>query len=122
MNFETVIGLEVHVELKTNSKIFSSAPAHFGAEPNSNTNVVDWSYPGVLPVMNKGALEFGMKAALALNCEISKKHILTVKTIFTQITRKHTKFLNLINQSDMMVGLKLKSKAKRKKFALNGCI
>ncbi|MET1239298.1 Asp-tRNA(Asn)/Glu-tRNA(Gln) amidotransferase GatCAB subunit B, partial [Enterococcus faecalis] len=73
MNFETVIGLEVHVELKTNSKIFSSAPAHFGAEPNSNTNVVDWSYPGVLPVMNKGALEFGMKAALALNCEISKE-------------------------------------------------
>ena len=65
MNFETVIGLEVHVELKTNSKIFSSAP-HFGAEPNSNTNVVDWSYPGVLPVMNKGALEFGMKAKTCL--------------------------------------------------------
>ena len=72
MNFETVIGLEVHVELKTNSKIFSPAPAHFGAEPNSNTNVIDWGYPGVLPVMNKAALEFGMKAALALNCEISK--------------------------------------------------
>ncbi|MGI6155117.1 MAG: Asp-tRNA(Asn)/Glu-tRNA(Gln) amidotransferase subunit GatB [Enterococcus sp.] len=72
MNFETVIGLEVHVELKTNSKIFSPAPAHFGAEPNSNTHVIDWGYPGVLPVMNKTALEFGMKAALALNCEISK--------------------------------------------------
>lgn len=72
MNFETVIGLEVHVELKTNSKIFSPAPAHFGAEPNSNTNVIDWGYPGVLPVMNKQAIEFGMKAALALNCEISK--------------------------------------------------
>ena len=71
MNFETVIGLEVHVELKTDSKIFSPAPAHFGAEPNSNTNVIDWGYPGVLPVMNKRALEFGMKAALALNCEIS---------------------------------------------------
>lgn len=72
MNFETVIGLEVHVELKTNSKIFSPAPAHFGAEPNSNTQVIDWGYPGVLPVMNKTALEFGMKAALALNCQISK--------------------------------------------------
>ena len=72
MNFETVIGLEVHVELKTDSKIFSPAPAHFGAEPNSNTNVIDWGYPGVLPVMNKRALEFGMKAALALNCEISQ--------------------------------------------------
>lgn len=71
MNFETVIGLEVHVELKTNSKIFSPAPAHFGAEPNSNTHVIDWGYPGVLPVMNKAALEFGMRAALALNCKIS---------------------------------------------------
>ncbi|MGX7419611.1 Asp-tRNA(Asn)/Glu-tRNA(Gln) amidotransferase subunit GatB [Carnobacterium gallinarum] len=72
MNFETVIGLEVHVELKTESKMFSSAPAHFGAEPNTNTNVVDWGYPGVLPVMNKQAIDFGMRAALALNCEISK--------------------------------------------------
>lgn len=73
MNFETVIGLEVHVELKTNTKIFSPAPAHFGAEPNSNTNVIDWGYPGVLPVMNKSALEYGMKAALALNCDISQQ-------------------------------------------------
>lgn len=72
MNFETVIGLEIHVELKTDSKIFSSAPAHFGAEQNTNTNVVDWSYPGVLPVANERAIEFGMRAALALNCEISK--------------------------------------------------
>lgn len=71
MNFETVIGLEVHIELKTNAKIFSPAPAHFGAEPNSNTNVIDWGYPGVLPVMNRAALAFGMKAALALNCKIA---------------------------------------------------
>ncbi|WP_071131213.1 Asp-tRNA(Asn)/Glu-tRNA(Gln) amidotransferase subunit GatB [Enterococcus timonensis] len=72
-NFETVIGLEVHVELKTNSKIFSPSPAQFGSDPNTNTNVIDWGYPGVLPVMNKGALAFGIKAALALNCEISKE-------------------------------------------------
>lgn len=72
MNFETVIGLEIHVELKTESKIFSPAPAHFGAEQNTNTNVIDWSYPGVLPVANKRAIEFGMRAAMALNCEISK--------------------------------------------------
>ncbi len=72
MNFETIIGLEVHVELKTNSKIFSSSAAHFGADPNTNTNVVDFSMPGVLPVMNKGALEFGMRAALALNCTVSQ--------------------------------------------------
>ena len=71
MNFETIIGLEVHVELKTDSKIFSPAPAHFGAEPNTNTNVIDLGYPGVLPVLNKRAVEFGMKAAMALNCEIA---------------------------------------------------
>ncbi|MBC1433609.1 Asp-tRNA(Asn)/Glu-tRNA(Gln) amidotransferase subunit GatB [Listeria welshimeri] len=72
MNFETVIGLEVHVELKTNSKIFSSAPAHFGAEPNTNTTVVDLGMPGVLPVLNKCAVEYGMKAAMAINCEIAE--------------------------------------------------
>ncbi|WP_027107932.1 Asp-tRNA(Asn)/Glu-tRNA(Gln) amidotransferase subunit GatB [Lacticigenium naphthae] len=73
MNFETVIGLEVHVELKTESKMFSPSPAHFGAEPNTNTNVIDWGYPGVLPVVNKRAIEFGMGAALALNCEITQE-------------------------------------------------
>lgn len=46
MNFETVIGLEVHVELNTNSKIFSPTSAHFGNEQNTNTNVIDWSFPG----------------------------------------------------------------------------
>jgi len=71
MNFETVIGLEVHVELKTESKIFSSSPNHFGAEPNSNTSVIDLGYPGVLPVLNKKAVEFAMKAAMALNCEVA---------------------------------------------------
>ena len=82
MNFETVIGLEVHVELKTNSKIFSPAPAHFGAEPNTNTHVIDWGYPGVLPVMNKQALEYGMKAALALNCQISQDTYFDRKNYF----------------------------------------
>ncbi len=73
MNFETIIGLEVHVELKTESKIFSPSPAHFGSDPNTNTNVIDWGYPGVLPVLNKRAVEFGMRAALALNCKINQE-------------------------------------------------
>ncbi|RSK47634.1 Asp-tRNA(Asn)/Glu-tRNA(Gln) amidotransferase subunit GatB [Bacillus canaveralius] len=71
MNFETVIGLEVHVELKTDSKIFSASPNHFGAEPNTNTSVVELGYPGVLPVLNKKAVDFAMKAAMALNCEVA---------------------------------------------------
>ncbi|WP_413376137.1 Asp-tRNA(Asn)/Glu-tRNA(Gln) amidotransferase subunit GatB [Alkalihalobacillus sp. 1P02AB] len=71
MNFETVIGLEVHVELKTESKIFSASPNHFGSEPNANTSVIDLGYPGVLPVLNAKAVEFGMKAAMALNCQVA---------------------------------------------------
>lgn len=71
MNFETIIGLEVHVELKTNSKVFSASPNHFGADPNTNTSVIDLGYPGTLPVVNKQAVEYAMKAALALNCEIT---------------------------------------------------
>ncbi|MGT2926086.1 Asp-tRNA(Asn)/Glu-tRNA(Gln) amidotransferase subunit GatB [Streptococcus cuniculipharyngis] len=73
MNFETIIGLEVHVELKTNSKIFSPSPAHFGEDPNVNTNVIDWSFPGVLPVINKGVIDAGIKAALALNMDIHQR-------------------------------------------------
>ena len=71
MNYETVIGLEVHVELKTESKMFSPSAAHFGAEPNTNTNVIDFGHPGVLPKMNRRGIEFAIKAALALNCEIN---------------------------------------------------
>ncbi|WP_047979594.1 Asp-tRNA(Asn)/Glu-tRNA(Gln) amidotransferase subunit GatB [Ornithinibacillus contaminans] len=71
MNFETIIGLEVHVELKTKSKIFSPSPNAFGAEPNSNVNPIDLGYPGVLPVLNEEAVNFAMKAAMALNCEIA---------------------------------------------------
>ena len=71
-NFETTIGLEVHVELKTNSKAMSPSPVQYGAEPNANTNVIDWGYPGVLPQANKGALEYGMMAALALNADVTR--------------------------------------------------
>lgn len=71
MNFEIVIGLEVHVELKTNTKIFSSAPSHFGAEPNMNIHLTDMAYPGVMPVLNKQVVEYGMKASMALNCDIA---------------------------------------------------
>lgn len=70
MNFETTIGLEVHVEMKTNSKIFSPSPVQFGSEPNANTNVIDWGYPGVLPSTNKSVVENGIRAALALHAEI----------------------------------------------------
>ncbi|MFR0579093.1 Asp-tRNA(Asn)/Glu-tRNA(Gln) amidotransferase subunit GatB [Limosilactobacillus mucosae] len=72
MNFETTIGLEVHVELKTHSKIYSPTPVEFGDEPNANTNVIDWAYPGTLPTLNKGVVRDGIMAGLALHAQISK--------------------------------------------------
>lgn len=71
--FETVIGLEVHAELATNSKIFCGCPTEFGAPPNTHTCPICLGHPGVLPVTNKQAVEFAMKAALALNCEVSRE-------------------------------------------------
>ncbi|MCK8616852.1 Asp-tRNA(Asn)/Glu-tRNA(Gln) amidotransferase subunit GatB [Fructobacillus sp. M158] len=72
-NFETVIGLEVHVEMQTNSKLLSPSSVHYGDSPNENTNVIDWAYPGVLPVANKGALDYGMRVAMALHADITEE-------------------------------------------------
>lgn len=71
--FETVIGLEVHAELSTNTKIFCGCPTEFGAPPNTHTCPICLGHPGVLPVVNRQAVEFAMKASLALNCEISQE-------------------------------------------------
>lgn len=68
--YETVIGLEVHVELHTKSKIFCGCSTEFGAPPNSHTCPVCLGHPGVLPVLNRQAVDYAMKAAMALNCEI----------------------------------------------------
>ncbi|MFV8828665.1 Asp-tRNA(Asn)/Glu-tRNA(Gln) amidotransferase subunit GatB [Alkalihalobacterium sp. APHAB7] len=73
MKFETVIGLEVHVELKTKSKIFCGCSTEFGAPPNTHTCPICLGHPGVLPVLNKQAVEYAMRAAIALNCEIAEE-------------------------------------------------
>ena len=73
MRYETVIGLEVHVELATNSKIFCSCSAHsFGADPNSHVCPACCGMPGMLPVVNRRVVDFGMKAGLMLNCDINR--------------------------------------------------
>lgn len=69
--YETVIGLEVHVELHTKTKIFCGCSTSFGAPPNQHTCPICLGHPGVLPVLNRQAVEYAMKAAMALNCEIS---------------------------------------------------
>ena len=71
MNYETVIGLEVHSELATESKIFCGCTTAFGGEPNTHCCPVCVGMPGVLPVLNKKAVEYTVKAGLALHCEIS---------------------------------------------------
>ncbi|WP_347491333.1 Asp-tRNA(Asn)/Glu-tRNA(Gln) amidotransferase subunit GatB [Desulfoscipio sp. XC116] len=69
--YEAVIGLEVHVELKTNTKIFCSSSTEFGADPNHHVCPVCLGLPGVLPVVNKKVVEYAIKAGLALNCQIA---------------------------------------------------
>lgn len=82
MEFEPVIGLEVHVQLKTNTKIFCSCPAKFGSSPNESTCPVCLGMPGVLPVLNKKAVEFAIMASLATNCQVQKKSVFARKNYF----------------------------------------
>ena len=72
-NYEVIIGLEVHAELSTKTKIFCSCPTTFGAEPNKQTCPICMGMPGTLPVLNEKVVEYAVKAGLATNCEIARK-------------------------------------------------
>ena len=80
--YETVIGLEVHTQLMTHSKIFCSCSTKFGAAPNSNTCPVCEGMPGVLPVLNKQVVEFAIRAGLATGCAIANQSIFARKNYF----------------------------------------
>ena len=82
MQYEAVIGLEVHAQLATESKIFSSSSTKFGNLPNSQVNPVCLGMPGVLPVFNERVLEYAIKAGLATNCEIARKSRFARKNYF----------------------------------------
>jgi len=82
MNWETVIGLEIHVQLSTKSKIFSGASAVYGSEQNTNTSLVDLGYPGVLPVLNKEAVMMAIKFGLAIDASIAERSIFARKNYF----------------------------------------
>src|SRR3989337_67984 len=71
MNYEVVIGLEVHAQMLTDTKIFCGCSTQFGSEPNSQTCPVCIGMPGVLPVLNRKALEFAIRTGLATGCTIS---------------------------------------------------
>lgn len=82
MKYETVIGLEVHVELATNSKLFCKCSAHFGAKPNENVCPACAGMPGLPPVTNKGAVELGIAASLVTNSNIAKVMTFDKKNYF----------------------------------------
>jgi len=82
MRFQPVIGLEVHVQLNTQSKIFCGCSTRFGAEPNSNTCPVCLGLPGTLPVLNRRVVESAIMAGLATNCSIAHKSIFARKNYF----------------------------------------
>ena len=82
MPWETVIGLEIHAQLATRSKIFSGSPTTFGAEPNSQANLVDLGYPGVLPVLNREAVRMAVRFGLATGAKISRRSVFARKNYF----------------------------------------
>lgn len=81
-NYDVVIGLECHVQLLTNSKLFSPGKNHYGDEPNMNVDVVDAGLPGVLPVLNKRAVEFALRLGHALDCQIHRRSVFARKHYF----------------------------------------
>ena len=82
MTWEVVIGLEIHVQLNTASKIFSGSATTFGAEPNTQAALIDLGMPGVLPVLNKGAVRNAIKFGLGINAELGRKSVFARKNYF----------------------------------------
>jgi aspartyl-tRNA(Asn)/glutamyl-tRNA(Gln) amidotransferase subunit B len=82
MPWETVIGLEIHAQLATRSKIFSGSPTTFGAEPNTQANLVDLGYPGVLPVLNREAVRMAVRFGLSTGAKISRRSVFARKNYF----------------------------------------
>lgn len=80
--WETVIGLEVHVQLATKSKLFSSSSTEFGSEQNTQASIIDLAMPGVLPVLNKNAVDMAIKFGLAVNAKIAQKSVFARKNYF----------------------------------------
>src|SRR4030066_714928 len=82
MEWETVIGLEVHVQLLPRSKLFSGAATQYGAEPNTQACAVDIALPGVLPVMNRDAARMAVKLGLAIGATINQRSVFARKNYF----------------------------------------
>ena len=82
MSWETVIGLEIHAQLATKSKIFSGSSTAYGAEPNTQANLIDLGYPGVLPVLNAAAVRMAVKFGLAIGARVASRSVFARKNYF----------------------------------------
>ena len=102
--WESVIGLEIHVQLNTKSKIFSPASTNFGAPQNTQACAIDLGMPGVLPVLNEEAVIMAIKFGIAVGSEILDNSIFARKNYFIQICLRGIKFHNMKYQS-YLVGL-----------------
>ena len=96
-DYETVIGLEIHAELSTKTKIFCSCPTEFGAEPNTHVCPICMAMPGTLPVLNEKVVEYAVKAGLATNCSISQDSKNDRKNYYYPDLPKSYQFHNMIN-------------------------
>ena len=81
-DWEVVIGLEIHAQLATRSKIFSGSSTAYGAPPNSQANLVDLAYPGVLPVLNAEAVRMAVKFGLAIGASVAQRSVFARKNYF----------------------------------------
>ena len=93
--YEVVIGLEVHAQVTSNSKLFSSSSTTFGAEPNTQVSLVDAAFPGMLPVINEYCVKQAIKTGIGLKLKLIKDQFLIEKIIFMQIFLKVIRFHNL---------------------------
>lgn len=110
MNYEVVIGLEIHVELSTKTKIFCSCTNEFGGLPNTHCCPGCIGMPGTLPTLNKSVVEYAIRAGLATNCAISKYTKCDRKIIFIRTYQVHIRYRNMICLFVLTDLLKLKQK------------
>ena len=116
--YEPVIGLEVHVQLNTRTKIFCGCPTGFGAPPNSNVCSVCLGLPGALPMLNRRVVEMAIQAALATHCKVNRFPASRAKIIFIPIFLRATRSRNTISRWPSTAGWKRWTAGKKKRIGI----
>ena len=97
--WEVVIGLEVHAQVSSESKLFSGASTAFGAKPNTQVSLIDAAMPGMLPVINQHCVRQAIKTGLGINATVNLKSVFDRKTTFIQISHKAIKSVSINSPS-----------------------